>query len=131
EVGQQFGLKIDREVPIYWVKGMSHGRQGGYHPQTDAVYIFENNTDETTLEHELIHVIEYHIPPTQQLISLWKKAKETITESSFSGNFYPFNFVRDIHEFIAEGKTRPEFIAALKKEGLYEEFLKHTNYIFE
>src|SRR5680860_81550 len=128
EVGQRFGLKINREVPVYWVKGMSPGRQGGYHPETDAVYMFENNTDDTTLEHELVHVVEYYIPPTPELISLWEKAKEVITESSFSGGFFPFNFMRNTHEFIVEGKTRPEFIDALKKEGLYEEFLKETNY---
>jgi hypothetical protein len=93
--------------------------------------MFENNTDETTLEHELVHVVEYKIPATPQLISLWKKAKEVINESSFSGGFFAFNFMRNIHEFIAEGKTRPAFIEALKKEGLYEEFLKETNYIFE
>ena len=88
EVGQQFGLKINSEVPIYWIKGMSPGRQGGYHPQTNAVYMFENNTDDTTLEHELVHVVEYHISPTPELVSLWERAKEVITESSFSGGVY-------------------------------------------
>jgi hypothetical protein len=131
EVGQQFGLKINREVPIYWVKGVSPGKQGGYHPETDAVYIFENNTDETTLEHELVHVVEYRVEPTPQLISLYERAKKIITEDSFSGGVFAFIFMRNVHEFIAEGKTRPEFIAALKKEGLYEEFVKETNYIFE
>ena len=131
EVASQFGLKINRVVPIYWIKGMSPGRQGGYHPETDAVYVFENNTDETTLAHELVHVVEYHIPPTPQLVSLWERVKQVISESSFSSGFFAFNFMRNIHEFIAEGKTRPAFVEALKKEGLYDEFLKETNYIFE
>lgn len=131
DVAKQFGLKIKREVPIYWVKGMSPKRQGGYHPGDDAIYIFENNTDKTTLEHELVHVVEYHVPATTQLISLWERAKKIISENSFPGDFFAFNFMRNIHEFIAEGKTRPAFIEALKKEGLYEEFLKETHYIFE
>ncbi|MBP7966837.1 hypothetical protein KAZ66_01055 [Candidatus Woesebacteria bacterium] len=131
DVAKQFGLKINRVVPIYWVKGMSPGRQGGYHPKTDSVFMFENNTDETTLEHELVHAIEFHTPATPELISLWEKAKEVISESSFSGNFVTFNFVRNVHEFIAEGKTRPAFIDALKKENLYDEFLEQTDYIFK
>jgi hypothetical protein len=31
DAAKQFDLKINRVVPIYWVKGMYSGGQGGYH----------------------------------------------------------------------------------------------------
>ncbi len=128
EVGLQFGLRIDRDVPIYYLKGTSPKAQGGYQLQADVVVLFENNTDLTTLEHELIHVVEYKVEPTPGLLALWDKAKQVITEESFDGDFFTFNFMKNIHEFIADGKTK--LSAALKKEGLYEEFKRETAYIF-
>ncbi len=129
EVGANFGLKIERYVPIYYLKGMSSQAQGGYHPKADVVVIFENNTDATTLEHELTHAVEYKFEPTPSLLALYEKAKQTITEESFDGNFFTFNFMKNIHEFIADGRTKLK--PALQKEGLYEDFQKETSYIFD
>lgn len=128
ELGLKFGLKIDRDVPVYYLKGTSSKAQGGYQPVADVVVIFENNTDSTTLEHELIHAVEYKIEPTPGLLALWDKAKQVITEQSFDGHFFTFNFKKNIHEFIADGRTK--LAPALKKEGLYEDFQRETAYIF-
>ncbi len=129
QVGTTFGLKIDRYVPIYYLKGRSFRKsQGGYQADADVVVMFENNTDPTTLEHELTHAVEYKIDPTPQLLDLYEKAKQVITEESFDDNFVTFNFMKNIHEFIADGRTKLK--PALQKEGLYEDFQKETAYIF-
>jgi hypothetical protein len=135
DVGKRFGLNITRPVPIYWLKGFSPGRQGGYHMSTDSVFMFENNTDEHTLEHELVHVVEYNLEKSSPLVSLYEKAKSIITEEDFLSldfnGIVTWNFTRDIHEFIADGKTNPVFIAVLKKVNLYDEFLKESAYLFQ
>lgn len=135
DVGKRFGLNITRQVPVYWLKGFSSGRQGGYHMSTDSVFMFENNTDLHTLEHELVHVVEYNLEKSPELISLYEKAKSIITTEDFLSldfdGYVTWNFTRDIHEFIADGKTNPVFIAVLKKVGLYDEFLKETAYLFD
>lgn len=130
ELGKNFGLKISREVPVYFLKGIpERSMQGGYHPEGDFIVIFEeNNTDRDTLEHELVHAIEYHVEPTQELLSLYEKAKQIITEESFEGNLISFNFMKNIHEFIADGKTKLKPV--LEKEGLLEDFERETAYIF-
>lgn len=131
QLGLQFGLNIKREVPVYYFDEDAPGAQGSYHIPEDAVLIFRNATDPSTLEHELTHVIEYKQKATPELVALYQRAKELITEASFSGDFYTFNFMKNIHEFIADGRTQSAFIDALKKEGLYEEFTKETSYLFQ
>jgi hypothetical protein len=129
ELGAQFDLKIDRHVPVYYLKGYSAKAQGGYQPEADVVVMFENNTDPTTLEHELRHAVEWKFEPTPGLLALYEKAKVAITEDSFDGNFFTFNFMKNIHEFLADGGTKLK--SALQKEGLYEDFQRKTAYIFE
>jgi hypothetical protein len=131
EVGKQFGLNITRAIPVYYLKGMRAGSQGAYHPESDSIFMFENNTDEDTLEHELVHAIEWAKEKTPDLLALFEKAKSTISESSFTGEWFDFRFNKNIHEFIAAGKTSKAFIVALQKEGLYDDFIRETRYIFE
>ena len=132
EIGKQFGLQINRDVPVYYLSGMSADGQGqgGYQPDADVVVIYENNIDPTTLEHELIHAVEFKYQPTAGLLALYQKAKNIITEQSFhEDGIYNFNFMKNIHEFLADGRTKLKPI--LIKEGLYNEFEKETAYIFD
>ena len=57
--------------------------------------------------------------------------KLKVSEESFDEEIVSFNFKKNIHEFIADGYSKQYFINALKKEWLYEIFLKKTKYIFE
>jgi hypothetical protein len=128
----KYGLRINRSVPVYFLnKNAINNAHGAYDTENDMVLIYKNMTDLNTLEHEFIHVIEYHQEPTPGLIDLYNKVKETITESSFDQGLFRFNFMKSIHEFIADGKTNFAFIEALKKEGLYEDFERETAYLFE
>lgn len=131
DMALEYGLKINRYVPVYFIDGVVPRAHGSYYPEADMVLIYKNMTDPTTLKHEFVHAIEYHTEPTPELLALFEKSKSVITEDSFQHGFYPWNFKKNIHEFIAEGKTRFAFIEALKKEGLYEEFEKETAYMFE
>ncbi|MBX4187222.1 MAG: hypothetical protein KW802_03145 [Candidatus Doudnabacteria bacterium] len=131
ELGEKYGLKINRDIPVYHVKGTSPGRQGAYHPETDSVWLFENMTDEDTIKHELVHVVEYNKEKSPELIKFYERAKSKISEDSFESNLVTFNFNKNIHEFIADGHAKKAFIEALKKEGLYEEFLQLTGDLFE
>ena len=129
ELGNQFGLHINRDVPVYILESETVDVQGGYQPEADVVVIYTHNIDPTTLEHELIHAVEFKYEPTPSLLALYEKAKIAITESSFDDvGFITFNFMKNIHEFIADGKTKLKKI--LKKEGLWEDFQKETAYIF-
>lgn len=127
--GEKLGLKIKRNIPIYYLDGISN-RQAAYHPETDVVLMF-NNSHEVSLKHELIHVVENSQEKTASLVAFYERVKQTITESSFTGGFFTFNFNKNISEFIADGYSKEPFIEALKKEGLYEEFLRETAYLFE
>jgi hypothetical protein len=131
EVGKRFNLHIPRQIPVYFLKGMRPGSQGAYHPESDSIFIFENNTDEDTLEHELVHAIEWAKEKTPDLLALFEKVKSTISESSFPGEWFDFRFKKNVHEFIVAGSTSKVFIEALQKEGLYDDFIRETRYIFE
>lgn len=128
ELGKQFGLNLERNVPVYHLKGLSSNLQGGYHPEADIIVIFENNTDLSTLEHELIHAVELRFEPTPGLLALYERAKHVITEKSFDGDLLSFNFMKNIHEFIADGRTKLKPV--LQKEGLWEDFQTETAYMF-
>jgi hypothetical protein len=93
------------------------------------IVIFENNTDPGTLEHELVHAVEYKFESTPALLELFEKAKEVIDEGTIMTDtgFVDWNFTKNIHEFIAEGRTK--LVPALKEKGLYEDFLRETAYI--
>ncbi len=129
DLGGELGIRIARPVPVYYLNGVSAQSRGAYHPERDIVLVFAN-TDEETLRHELTHVVEYFQEKTSELLDLYERAKRLITEDSFEEGFASFNFIKNIHEFIADGRTKPALIAALKKEGLYENFLDATEYLF-
>ncbi|MBU0613884.1 hypothetical protein KJ766_01195 [Patescibacteria group bacterium] len=130
ELGEKFGLAISRDVPIYWLSNSGGRAKGAYVPSKNIVLFFEN-TDEETQNHELTHAVEYHQEPTLELLTLYDRVKNLITEDSFEGGFVSLNFKKNIHEFIADGRTKKTFIQALKKEGLYDEFTQATAYLFE
>ena len=129
EVGKEFGMHIKRMVPVYYLDGTSGTSRGAYHPGKDIVLVF-TNTDEETLQHELTHVIEYHEEKTPELLDIYRRALDRITEGSFTNGFVSLNFRKNIHEFIADGRTKPALIEALKKEGLYDDFIKASAYLF-
>lgn len=129
DLGKKFGLVIPDDVPIYWLSNVGAGRKGAYVPERNIVLFFDN-TDEETQHHELTHAIEYHQEPTPELLALYDRAKEAITEDSFIGGFVSFNFMKNFHEFIADGRTKQTFIQALKKEGLHDDFVRETVYLF-
>jgi len=129
DVGRGFGLTIRRSVPVYYLDGISIQSKGAYHPEQDIVLVF-TNTDDDTLHHELTHVVEYHQEASSELLELYERVKRVVTEDSFEGEFVSWNFRKHIHEFIADGRTKPAFIAALKKERLYEDFVRVTAYLF-
>lgn len=132
EMAIQYGLRVDRHVPVYFLNEAAvNNAHGAYDTENDIVLIYKNMTDPKTLEHEFVHVVEYHQESTPELLSLYDRVRETITENSFDHGFVRFNFRKSIHEFIADGKTNFAFIEALKKEELYEDFQKETAYLFE
>ena len=90
-----------------------------------------DNADEITLKHEIIHSIEYTKPIPNKLKKFYELVKNKVSEKSFDGEVASFNFMKNIHEFIADGYSKQPFINALKKEWLYEKFLENTRYIFE
>jgi hypothetical protein len=75
-----------------------------------------DNADDITLKHEIIHSIEYNKPISHKLQKFYELVKNRISEESFDGKVASFNFMKDIHEFIADGYSRQPFINALKKE---------------
>jgi hypothetical protein len=54
-----------------------------------------------------------------------KEKKELV---SFSCGVVQFR--KNIHEFIADGITKPPLIAALKHEDLYDRFVKESDHLF-
>lgn len=129
DLGRGLGIHIARSVPVYYLNGTSAQSRGAYHPEQDIVLVF-TNTDEETLRHELTHVVEYHQEKSPELLEFYERAKRLVTEDSFEEGFASFNFMKNIHEFIADGRTKPAFIAALKKEGLCDDFVAMTAYLF-
>jgi len=130
ELGGEYGIHIARSIPVYYVNGISVQSRGAYHPEQNIVLVF-TNTDEETLRHELTHVVEYHQEKSPELLEFYERVKQAITEDSFEEEFSSFNFMKNIHEFIADGRTKPALIAALKKDGLYDEFIRVTSYLFQ
>lgn len=130
---KKLGINLLRDIPVYYVKEV-HATG-----ERDAMYILTNEGEyvlmypvatDFELRHELIHAIECTQEPTQELLELYEKVKQVIWESSFTdadGEW--FNFKKNIHEFLADGYNHPWFISALKKEGLYDEFLAVTSYL--
>lgn len=130
EEGKNLWLNIKTPVPIYYIKWSWWLRKWAYVKEKGIIFMFDN-TDEITLKHEIIHSIEYNKPIPDTLFRFYDLVKNKISEKSFDGEVASFNFMKNIHEFIADGYSKQPFINALKKEWLYEKFLKETEYIFE
>ncbi len=126
---QKFWLNISNPIPIYFLKWGSPIK-GWYHHELNLILIFENWLD-YTIHHEILHSIEHAQEKTIELINLYNKAKEIITEDSFKDWFYAWNFKKNIWEFIADWYSKPAFINVLKKEKLHDKFLNETKYLFK
>lgn len=125
----RLGISLRKDISIYYLDrdlsfmdaGIGHG---GSH-----IVMFPSSSDQN-LRHELIHAVELSHNPTQELLDFYQRVKMSISENSFSDtDGVTYNFSKDIHEFIVDGYNNAWFISALKKEGLYEEFLKVTEYL--
>lgn len=125
---ERFGLNIKRNIPVYFLQWRSSQRKGGYDHENDIIILFENVGD-YVLKHELVHSIEMKQSISEELNSFYEKSKKVITEDSFSDGYFTFNFMKHIHEFIADGYSNDSFINAMKKENLYDEFLEKTQYL--
>ena len=130
EEGKKLGLNIKTSVPIYCLEWSWWLRKWAYNREKNIILIFDN-TDEITLKHEIIHSIEYNKSIPDELHDFYEIVKNRVSEESFDYGIVSFNFMKNIHEFIADGYSKRPFINALKKEWLYEEFLEKTKYIFE
>ncbi len=130
ELGKEFGLRLPEHIPIYWLSNVGSRQRGAFVPEKQIVLFFAN-TDRETQEHELTHVLEYDREKSVGLAVLYERVIATINDDSFEGSFSSYNFRKNIHEFIADGRTKPAFIAALKKEGLYDAFVQETAYLFD
>ncbi len=95
----------------------------------DYIAMFTLSRDDN-LRHKLIHSVELSYEPTQELLDFYKKVKDTVSESSFTeADGETYNFSKNIHEFIVDGYNHTWFISALKKEGLYGDFIRLTEYM--
>ena len=130
EEGKNLWLNIKAPVPIYYLEWSWWSRKWAYVKEKGIIFMFDN-ADGITLKHEIIHSIEYNKTIPDTLFRFYDLVKIKILEKSFDGEVASFNFMKNIHEFIADGYSKQPFINALKKEWFYEKFLKETEYIFE
>lgn len=94
ELARGFGFNLRRHVPVYFIDGsiVEHA-WGAYHNVADVVFMYKgSHDDQSTLRHELVHAIERSQEPTQELLSLFEKAKSVITENSFGHGMVSWNF---------------------------------------
>lgn len=129
DVGKKFGLYPSKDIPVYWLDSSGPGARGAYVP-SERMVLFFTNTDESTQAHELVHAIEFFQDKSPGLVGVYEEVLLRISEDSFEGGGASFNFRKNIHEFIADGITKPPFIAALRKEGLYDRFIQESAYLF-
>ena len=99
---------------------------GAYHPELDVIFAY-NDTKPEIMHHEIIHSLEMKKIIPKELKVFYEKILEIFPDNS---NLEP-NFRKDIHEFIADAYSKDGLIETLKKQNLYEEFKKLTEYIFE
>lgn len=128
--GKKLWLNIKTSVPIYYLEWSWWLRKWAYVREKGIILMFDN-ADKITLKHEIIHSIEYSKSIPNELYNFYEIVKNKVSEESFDDGIVSFNFMKNIHEFIADGYSKQPFINALKKEWLYENFLKETKYIFE
>lgn len=130
EEGKKLWLNIKTPVTICYLDWNWWLIQWAYYDKKNIIFMFDN-ADRITLKHEIIHSLEFNKPVPDELYEFYEIVKNSVTEESFDGGMVSFNFMKNIHEFIADGYSKKPFISALKKEWLYEEFLEKTKYIFE
>lgn len=130
EEGKKLWLNIKTSVPIYYLEWNWWLRKWAYVREKNFILMFDN-ADEITLKHEIIHSIEYNKSIPNELYDFYEIVRNKISEESFDDGIVSFNFMKNIHEFIADGYSKQPFINALNKEWFYEEFLEKTKYIFE
>ena len=130
EEGKKLWINIKIPIPIYFIEWNWWSRKWTYVKEKNIILIF-SNADYDVLKHEIIHSIEYNKPIPNELEKFYELVKLKVSEESFDEEIVSFNFKKNIHEFIADGYSKQYFINALKKEWLYEIFLKKTKYIFE
>lgn len=125
----RLGIAVQSDIPIYYLDKDLPFMDAGIGHGGDHIVMFPISDDQN-LRHELIHSVELSHAPTQDLLDLYEKVKQVIQEDSFrdtDGETY--NFSKDIHEFIVDGYNHAWFISALKREGLYDQFLRVTKYM--
>ena len=130
EEGKKLWLNIKNPVTIYHLEWSGWLIQWAYVNKRNIIFMFDN-ADRITLKHEIIHSLEFNKPIPDELYEFYDLVKNSITEESFDDGVVSFNFMKNIHEFIADGYSKWPFINALKKEWMYEDFIKKTKYIFE
>ena len=125
----RLGIEVLRDIPIYYLDKNLPFMDAGIGHGGDRIVMFPISDDQN-LRHELIHSVELSHAPTPELLDLYERVKLAISGSSFSeADGETYNFLKDIHEFIVDGYNHAWFISALKREGLYKEFLEATKYM--
>ena len=123
-----FGINLQRNIPVYVLKAPLGRSNGAYSLEHDAVFFYPHTT-EIVKKHELVHAVERPQMPTEDLKSFFTTVKAMYLEGLEMDGGVLNNFVRDIHEFIAEGYTNPVVNNELTEKGLYDQFLKCTEYL--
>jgi hypothetical protein len=125
----RLGIAVPSDIPIYYLDKDLPFMDAGIGHGGDHIVMFPIS-DDYDLRHELIHSVELSHTPTQELLDLYEKVKQVVQEGSFcEADGETYNFLKDIHEFIVDGYNHAWFISALKREGLYDQFLRATEYM--
>lgn len=125
----RLGIAVPIDIPIYYLDKDLPFMDAGIGHGGDHIVMFPSSDDQN-LRHELIHSVELSHAPTPELLDLYEKVKQSVTEGSFrDADGETYNFLKDIHEFIVDGYNHAWFISAIKREGLYDEFLRVTKYM--
>ena len=132
-------LKIDpsvlRDVPVLFVDQRFKTSRGGYSPDHHIILMPVNTghnsvEEKRIIEHEIMHAllvrfINSHDISKIDFQEMYDHLKEVVTEDDMTLNgLTSFNFIKNIHEFIADAITLPNMIQALKNHGLYEKVLE-------
>ena len=131
-------LEIDpivlENVPVLFVDQRFKTSRGGYSPDHHII-LMPLNTDhnpvkeQQIIEHEIMHAllvrfINSHDISKLEFQEMYNYLKESVTEDDVTlDGLTSFNFIKNVHEFIADAITLPNMIQALKNHGLYEEVL--------
>ena len=125
------GLNLTRDIPIYFLdRPFKRGISGAYSEEGDRIYLLTARiSDERTIRHEIVHAIEKKQEISEELLAYFERVKALYPEGIEHNGGAIFNFKKDVHEFLADGYTQQILIDELKKKGLYEEFLRVSEYL--